>query len=117
MSETVTEYLAYHFTDAEKLDLLKQIARTQSEKHSFENQKAQVTKQLAGEIAARDTELQKLAEFAGNGYEYRMIECTVMLDDPKRGMASIYRKDTGELVRGRLMTAEEMQMPLPGMVS
>lgn len=108
-----TEYLQYHFTDAELLDLAKTNARTQSEKRALENQKAQITKQLAGDIAAKDAELQKLSELVSNGYEYRQVECSIVLDMPVRGMATIIRDDTGEVVKERRMNDSEYQGKLP----
>lgn len=112
MESTISEYVQYQFSNPELLELARTSARTQSEKRAFENQKAQVTKQLAGEIAARDTELQKLSELISNGYEYRMVDCHVVMDSPDRGMATICRADTGEVVRTRRMTSDETQMQL-----
>lgn len=117
MPQKIVEYLQYRFTDEELLEIARLNARTQSEKRALENQKAQITKQLAGEIAAKDADLQKFSEFVSNGFEYRNVECSVLLDCPKKGHATIYRIDNGETVRTRLMTQEELQMPLEGLES
>ena len=54
----------------------------------------------AAEVAARPAK--------GHRYEYRHVECSTVLDDPRQGIASVYRNDTGELVRARLMNRDEM---------
>lgn len=109
-TKRVIEYLQYHFSSPELLDISKELARTSQEKRALESRKAEVTKKLAGEITEKDGVIQKLTDLVSQGYDYRDIECELRFDMPYAGMVSVVRLDTGEVVKERSQTYEERQM-------
>lgn len=107
------EHLEVKFTDAEKLEMGRDVARLNQEKRRLDQKLTEIKKQLTGEISGKETEIDRLMDLLSNGYEYRQVECRIELDVPSQGKASIIRMDTNEVVRVRRMTDEEMQIPLP----
>ncbi len=108
-----SEHLEVRFTDVEKLEMGRDVARLNQEKRRLEQKLGEIKKQLAGEISAKETEIDRLMDLLSNGYEYRQVECRIDLDTPKQGQASIVRLDTEEVVRVRRMNEEELQIKLP----
>ena len=108
-----SEHLEVRFTDAEKLEMGRDVARLNQEKRRLDQKLGEIKKQLTGEIAAKETEIDRLMDLLSNGYEYRQVECRVDLDTPKPGQASVIRLDTEEVVRVRRMNDEELQIQLP----
>jgi len=111
MSET--EYLQYTFSPDELKDIAGQLARRNTEAAELEERKKQVVTDFGAQITASKAEISRLSRLYCNGYEYRNIDCEVRLNDPASGRATIIRTDTGEVVRVRSMTLEEMQDVLP----
>ena len=111
-NKKTTEFLQYFFSEEERMGLAKDLARTGREKRNLELQKAQVTKQLGGEIAAKDTELERLQNLFESGCEWRNIPCGIYFDTPRKGRCQIIRLDTGEIVNERPMRDDELQMAL-----
>ena len=108
-----SEHLEVKFTDAEKLEMGRDVARLNQEKRRLDQKLTEIKKQLTGEISGKETEIDRLMDLLSNGYEYRQVECRIDLDTPKQGQASIIRLDTEEVVRVRRMTDDEMQIELP----
>ena len=108
-----SEHLEVKFTDAEKLEMGRDVARLNQEKRRLDQKLGEIKKQLTGEIAAKETEINRLMDLLSNGYEYRQVECRIDLDTPKQGQASVIRLDTEEVVRVRRMNDEELQIQLP----
>lgn len=108
-----SEHLEVRFTDAEKLEMGRDVARLNQEKRRLDQKLSEIKKQLTGEIAAKETEINRLMDLLSNGYEYRQVECRIDLDTPKLGQASVIRLDTEEVVRVRRMNDEELQIQLP----
>ena len=108
--EKITEYLQYHFTDPELLELAREQSRTIQEKGALERKKSEISKTLAGEIENKQGQIESLTERVSNGYEWRNIECVIHFDRPTPGMAQVIRTDTGDVVRERRMTAGELQL-------
>ena len=107
-----TEYLRYEFSDRELLAIARNSAASQSRRLELDNRKAEVMKDLAGQIAAQDSLLQKYAELLNQGYENRPIECGIFYDRPRVGECEVVRLDTGEVVSERRMEPEERQHAL-----
>lgn len=108
-----SEHLEVRFTDTEKLEMGRDVARLNQEKRRLDQKLGEIKKQLAGEISAKETEIDRLMDLLSNGYEYRQVECRIDLDTPKQGQASIVRLDTEEVVRVRRMNEDELQIELP----
>lgn len=105
----VTEYLRYQFTDAELLDLSKQLARKLAEQERAERELKEVSTQLKAAVTAKENEVSTLSHLVQNGYEYRNIECEVRFDHPEKGKKTMLRMDTGEIVSESKMTGEDLQ--------
>ena len=110
--EKVTEYLQYHFTSDELLEIARETSRTLNEKRILEDKKSEIAKTLAGDIAAKQAQIDKLSGCIASGYEWRNIECVLRYDSPRPGLVELVRTDTGEIVKHRRMTDGELQMQL-----
>lgn len=106
------EFLKYHFSDSEIVTMARESARVQSEKQDLENRLAELRKKFAGDIAAKDTVIERLTNAINNGYEYREIDCGIFYDQPEPGSAQIMRFDTGEIIKTRRMDQNETQKSL-----
>jgi phosphopantetheinyl transferase (holo-ACP synthase) len=111
-TEKVTEYLQYHFTDEELLEIARETSRTLSEKRILEDKKAELAKTLAGEIAVKQATIDRLGSQISSGYEWRNIECILRYDSPRPGLVELVRTDTGEVSKTRRMSDGELQMRL-----
>lgn len=109
----VTEYLKYTFTQAETEAHSQELARQIQALQRLEDQRKEVVANLKAQIEAASGTARDLSQKITNGYEYRNIECEVMLNTPARGRKSIYRLDTNAFVREMAMTADELQGDLP----
>lgn len=104
-----THHLRWDFTEDELREFSKTMAREAQDLTAAENQKKVATSQFAEEIARHRMALSQMARNISNGYEMRMTKCHVQLDNPERGRATIIREDTGEVVRERAMTDQEVR--------
>lgn len=107
-----SEYLEYHFSIEEHMELSKEMARESQAKRRKEEQKVKVMSQFKAELDELTANINRLSELVSNGYEYRNVECAVMFDYPSRGKKRIVRKDTGEWVKDATMTSDELQQQL-----
>lgn len=107
------EYLRYEFTRDELEDKSKELARHTLERGRLEQNKKEVDSQLKAQIEAETSQIALLAGHINMGHESRMIDCAILWHNPKNGRATICRIDTGEVVRERAMTYDELQDRLP----
>lgn len=110
--QTTTEWLKYEFTEAEQKELAKKLAYATRELMETEEAKKAVTSNFKSKIEAAKEQISKLSNNINNGYEYRNIDCEVVLNSPEPGTKSIVRKDTGEIVKTLEMDQEEKQEKL-----
>ena len=105
------ESLPYHFTEAEKLEILKELSDQQLALRQTQDdakREASRWKAKTDEIAAR---IAQLSNNGSTGYEYRDTKCTITINDPV-GKKTCRRDDTGETVEVRHMESMEMQEEL-----
>lgn len=95
------KYLRYDFSDAEMLQMGKELARVNERIGALEKEK----EESEGEGAHLSLCLNK-------GYEMRDIECIVAFHSPRNGRKTITRTDTMEVVSEEPMDAHEMQEQL-----
>jgi hypothetical protein len=107
------EYLKYQFTEPELKERATQLARECRELEDIENEKKQVMSDFKAKIDGHQAKISGLSNNINNGYEYRYIDCEVVLNQPIDGEKQIIRKDTGELVKQEAMTPQELQEELP----
>jgi hypothetical protein len=110
--QEVTKYLTYHFTVEEKAALSESLVHNTQELETLTDRKKQVMSDFTAKINASNADIFKTARLLSNGYEYRDVKCTVVLDEPRKGMKRIVRQDTGEVVSEDAMTSTEMQYML-----
>lgn len=108
----ISEYLKYEFTTEERLVLADELGRANRNLDALKLRKAEVTKRIGSEIAEAESTVNGLSNKVVDGYEYRNIDCEVRFDVPRRGMKTIVRLDTSEIVAEKRMSDEENQMVL-----
>ena len=108
-----TEYLKYEFTEKELKDLARELARENTAMAESEEEKKSVVASFTERIADAKMKISKLSRYINNGYDYRNIECAVVMNSPRAGVKEVVRIDTGEIVKTINMTDTEKQESLP----
>lgn len=101
--------LRYDFTEREKKDIATLLANANQRKVALEEQKKQVDADLKAQITEAESMISRESRKYTNGYEYRDIDCEVFFHLPVRGQKSVFRTDTGELIREAAMEPHELQ--------
>ena len=107
------EYLKYSFSRAEREENARTLARKTQALDEIEARKKQLTADLKAEMEAACVEVQKLARWVNDEYDYRIIDCEWTLHTPRTGMKRLARLDTGDVVKEVAMNTPEMQENLP----
>lgn len=110
--KTYTEWLPYTFSEQEKRDIASKLAQANQALSELNDRKAQVAADFKAQITATESVIAKESRRYTNGYEFRDVDCDVLFDKPSHGLKTIVRKDTGEVVKEREMTSEDMQQKL-----
>jgi hypothetical protein len=108
-----TQYLKYAFSGHEREENARALARKTQALDEIERKKKQLMADLKAEQETAAAEVQKLARWVNDEYDYRMLDCMWHLHLPRNGMKTLVRVDTGELVEEREMNADELQEYLP----
>lgn len=109
----VAKHLKYEFTDGEQRANARELARLNRSLVEAQLKRKQITGDLKAEESRIDTEIARYSRFVTDGYDFRETQCRVVLNDPKTGIKSLYRVDTGELVEQVAMELHEMQESIP----
>ena len=109
MGDHLYESCKYQFSQSELFQLGGMLAQVTQNLHDLHAEKREVMKSLAAQIEAFEKKIAGLAIKINQGYEMRELEVRVILDAPKPGVKSLFRIDTGEVVREEPMTPAEMQ--------
>lgn len=109
---TESNWLRYTFTEEEIANFSRKLAEETQLLESAEAEKKVAVAQFSERIARHKGTSSGAARNICMGYEMRMVECDVILDTPTVGAARVIRKDTGEVVKERAMSSEEMQLEL-----
>jgi hypothetical protein len=110
--EPTQRSLRHQFTNEELLEVARQLAEASGRRNTLEAEKSAITKQYASSIADVERAIDDKAAKVSQGYEFRMIDCTIKFDFPHPGHKTVVRNDTGEHIDTTAMTAEEKQMKL-----
>jgi hypothetical protein len=105
--------LRVEFTHPEIVNLARRQAEAYGELSRAEEEKKAVTSQLKAKCDGLASKISELAGKITAGFEYRTVPCEIRFDDPKAGLKSTYRLDTGEVVNVDPMTLTERQAELP----
>lgn len=89
------------------------LARLISSIEDLESEKRSLMSDFKARIDSASAERDMLARKIGNRYEFRAVECEEIWDYDTKTV-SVVRQDTGETVRERTMTADELQKGLFG---
>lgn len=112
MEETYKEQLKVKLYDQDLMVKAKEMAAAQQELNKAEDEKSQAVSSLNATIKGLRAKVDDLSVAITNGYELRMVDCTIMFDTPRPGMKTIIRTDSGEEVRQELMTEFDRQQGL-----
>ena len=111
--KNLTKLLRVNFTAKEKLDIGDQMANAIRNIKQAEDDLASVSSQYKSEIKKYNAELTGLAEKLNSGWEMRNVTCLLIQDFNLKSYV-IKRLDTTEIVEERALSADELQMGLPG---
>lgn len=111
-TKKVAEYLKYQFSPEETHENAKQLARKNQQLTELDLKKKQMAADLKSELDTATAETARLARWVNDEYDFRMVDCEVILDSPEAGQKTLYRLDTGEVVKTEKMTPEELQQVL-----
>lgn len=109
--EIVKEPCRYVFSVTERQDLANEMAEATVAKEALLDHRKTILAQVNHDLAMKEATLKSCAQKLTAGYEMRTIECRVERDYEDK-MIRFYRLDTGEFVREKPMTTEELQRRL-----
>lgn len=102
------ERLATQLTDNERNDRARNAAALLGRYSELEEQKKETVKELSDGLKELREEIDRNARAASTGIEEREVTCAEVPDND-RLVVAIVRSDTGETVRCRPMTDDEMR--------
>lgn len=81
------------FTDAERLELGKQLAEAHNETAQIESDFQRIKDEFKSKLSAVSTKITDLANKVSSGYEIKNVLCLVVMDTPKPGKKQVVRMD------------------------
>lgn len=99
--------LKVELTEEELKDQAQIMAKAIAEVETAESEKKAVTSQFKARIDEQTAVARSAGKMLQNGYDYRSVECEIIMDDNFR---TVVRTDTGEIVESRPLNAEERQL-------
>jgi len=105
------EFLKCMLTNDEKLDLSSSLAEAYTGIQELEEQKKSAMSALKAQIDSKTADATRMARLVHDGYEMRHVECETIYDLSLK-LATVLRKDTGEVLKERPMTQDELQEEL-----
>jgi hypothetical protein len=106
------EEVKFKLTEEEKLAAGARLARAITELAELEARRKEVAEALSAEKKRLEKECLVISRSLENGWVWREVECDIFYDQPRPGMKSIVRSDTGAVDREEPMTDDEKQMDL-----
>lgn len=108
-TKTITRNLKCVLTESELLVYGKEMAEQEKKAEEIEDEKAAVTKALGEQVKYHSQMARSKAKLINDGFEFREVACDQTFDYP-RGLVTVTRKDTGDVIEERAMTADERQV-------
>lgn len=108
-----TEFLRYHFTEAEKRELAQIMAQSVIKIGELEKEKKAATSQFASDINQETAKASSAAQRIESGFEMRTIDCEKHYIYGPNVVVTI-RLDSAETVKERTMTSAELQQEMFG---
>ena len=104
--------LRVEFTRDEIVELALKQGEAFNELNRAEEDKKAVTAQLKAKCEGISARISEITGKLTSGFEYRVVPCEIQYDDPKPGLKTTYRLDTGATVAVDPMTLAERQAEL-----
>lgn len=111
LNEISKEFVKCIFTEKEKRDIAIKMAQQVANLQQAEDDKKAVMSDYKSRIDGIQAGVNSAATKLNNGYEMRQIDCEIV-PDWKRKMWEYKRVDTGDIIKEKLMTSEDLQMKL-----
>lgn len=105
----ITAALRRPMTKKEWENLGKKMAAVCQAKLATQEEKSRVTKELNGQIAEHDSEIQQIAYEMDRGTVPEDVDCYLHYDDPEPGKKTLVRIDNGEKVWTKDFDDEDFQ--------
>lgn len=109
MTQTIEKQLRYDFSAEENTANAKLLARTNQQLDESIEKRKRVNADLKADEARIAESITKLSRYVNDGYDFRQVACKVLFDNPRDGMKTIVRVDTGEIVETISMEDHERQ--------
>ncbi len=104
--------LQYQFTRDELIAIGKDLGESVRNLRQLDDDFKMIRDEWKAKISAAEAHVASLSNKTASGYEFRDLDCTATMHDPKPGMKTIRRDDTGETVKMVAMEEREMQAEL-----
>lgn len=101
------EPLSCQLTQEEKLEFAQQIAFCEIEILSITEEKKSLNRNFFSQLKDLRTKIEDLSRIIKSGQIDRDVEIEWIKNDPRPGMKTMYRMDTGEKVRVEPMSGED----------
>ena len=111
-TKDIVLHLKVPLTNEQRTEMSDQIAQAVEEVAEGQNELKFVSTEIKARIQSSEAKLRELANKIRAGYEMKPVDC-VQTMDYSNGSVIVHRRDTGERVSERAMTAEERQPELP----
>lgn len=92
-----TKYVRYDYSAVEKDKLSDLLANKVQELESIKMSKKSAMAQYKAQEDSMSQEINELATKVSNNYEYRDLPCEVIYNQPRRGVKTFIRSDTGTI--------------------
>lgn len=114
-NKIITEHLRVDFTPEELKDKGIALAKTLADLDRLKSEAKAAASAFKSQIDAKSKDSKELANHVNNGYDHFPVQCEARMNDPRPGMKSVYRLDSGDHVETLKMNAEERQLLIDGL--
>lgn len=106
------QFLRHDFTPDEIMKKGQKLAQLSAEKIAIENDKKAAMSDFKAKIDGKDAEMKIIMQDINTGHGQEYVNCITKHHDPTTAMQTIYREDTGEIVRTESMSMEDLQVQM-----
>lgn len=110
-TETEKAPVKYTFTKDERADIADEMAEAVSEAERLKDELKSVQADYKARIQVQEATARANSQRLKNGYEYREMDCPVEYSARTR-TATLYHPETGEVIRTRIISDDELQLRL-----
>lgn len=110
-TETEKAPIKYVFTTTERANIADEMAEAVAEAERLKDELKSVQADYKARIQVQEATARANSQRLKNGYEYREMDCPVEYSARTR-TATLYHPETGEIIRTRTMSEDELQLKL-----